>query len=146
MLLFLLFLMICRPHKLYCPIRLKGIVRSSINCCFSIFSVIESSGGDNPTPLCTCVLYFLCCIFPCYIFFVVLKSLHSLQQLLMLSVWNIFGHNLKRTVFYELSNLGLLHYLVIFLCLFKNDLSVSKLNCLLLFLLLLLISNISVVL
>ena len=119
LLLFLLFYLICSLHKWYCPIRLKGIGPISINCCLRPFSIIESSCGDNSTYICTCVLYFLCCIFPCYIFCVVSKSLHSLQQLLMLYIWKIFGQTLKKKVFSELSNLGLIHYLVIFLYYFK---------------------------
>ena len=82
----------------------------------------------------------------CYIFLIVLKSLHYLQQILLLSVWSIFGQTLKKIVSSELSNLGLIHYHVICLCLFQNYLSVSKFNCLLLFLLLMLISNLSVLL
>ena len=113
---------------------------------FGPFSIIESSGGDNLTSLCTCVLYFLCRIFLCYIFRVVLKSLHFLQQLLLLSVWKSFGQYLKNKVFSELSNLGLIHCIVICLCLFQNSWGVSKLNCLLIFLLILLISNISILL
>ena len=58
------------------------------------FPFIESSGGDNSTSLCACVLYFSCCIF-C----VVLKSLHYLQQLLLISIWGVFGQTLKKTVF-----------------------------------------------
>ena len=40
----------------------------------------------------------------CCIFHVVLKSLHSLQRLLVISVWNIFVRTLKKTVFCELIN------------------------------------------
>ena len=64
-----------------------------------IFPYIEISGGDNSTSLCTCVLYFSCCIF-CD----VLQSLHYLKQLLLPSVWNIFGQTLKTTVLSELRN------------------------------------------
>ena len=60
------------------------------NLCYS-FPYIASSGGNNSTSICTCVLYSLCCIFR-----VVLKSLHSLQWILLLSVWNILGQILKR--------------------------------------------------
>ena len=63
-----------------------------------IFPYIESSGGDNSTCLCTCVLYFSCCIFR-----FVLKPLHSLQQLLLIQFWKIFSQTLKKTVFYDLS-------------------------------------------
>ena len=88
----------------------------------------------------------VCCIFPCYIFHVVLKSLHSLQHLLLLSVCKIFDKTLNKTVFYKLRNLGLINNLMVLLCLFQNYLSESEFNFLLLFLLILLISNISVVL
>ena len=122
------------------------IDRISTEFCFGPFFIIEITGGDNSSSLCTCVLYFLCCLFLCYIFRVVLKSLHSLQQLLMISVWKSFGQTLEKIVFSELSNLVLIHYLVIFMCLFQKYLSVSKLNFLLLFLLILFFSDISVVL
>ena len=146
MLIFLLFFLVCSLHKEYFPIRLNGIGRISINFCFGPFSIIESSGGDNSTSLCTCVLHFLCCTFMCYIFRVVLTAFQYLQRLLLISVWEIFVQTLKKTFFSELSNLGLIHYLVIFLCLFQNYLSVIKLNCMLLLFLLLLISNLSVLL
>ena len=81
------------------------------------------------------VLYFLCCIF-C----VLLKALQFMWHLLLISVWQIFSQILKNSVFLRVGQLGMIHYLVICLCLFQNYLSVSKLNCLLLFLLVLLIS------
>ena len=146
LLIFLLFLMICSLHKWYCPIGLKGIGWISIKFCFVPLSIIEISGGDNSTSLCTCVFYFLCYIFPCYILRDLLKSLHSLKHIFLLYVWKISGQTLKKIVFSELRNLVLICYLVICLCLFQNYLSVRKLNCLLLFLLILLISNIYVVL
>ena len=49
------------------------------NICYGTFSIIESSGGDNSTSLCTCVLYFLCCIFPCCIFLCCIK-IRSLSE------------------------------------------------------------------
>ena len=64
-------------------------------------------------------------------FLVVIKYFQYLQQLLLLSVRNIFGHNLKKTVYIWVGQIGLIHYLVIFLCLFYNYLIVSKFNCLL---------------
>ena len=45
-----------------------------------------------------CVV-FLCCIISCCIFSVILKPLQSLQQLPLLSFWNIFGQTLKKKVF-----------------------------------------------
>ena len=113
---------------------------------------------------CIFVLYCLCCIFVwfvlCYIFLlyfpcvkfcviffvlysfvvyvcVVLKSLYSLQQILLISVWQIFSQNIKKKVFLWVRKLGLIHYLIIFLNLFLNCISAIKLNCLLRVLLLL---------
>ena len=68
----------------------KGIGLISTDFCFGPFSFIESSGEYHSNSLCTCVLYFLCCIF-C----VVLKSLHYLRQLLLPSVWRIFDQTLN---------------------------------------------------
>ena len=117
----------------------KGIGWISIYCCFGTFSVIEIYGEDNSASLCTCVLYFLCCIFTCCTFSVILKAFCSMLQIILISVWQIFGQTLKNKVFLWVGQLVLIHYLVIFLCLFWNYLSVSKLNCLLLSLLVLLI-------
>ena len=84
----------------------------------------------------------VCCIFPCCIFCVffcvVLKALQYLRNILLVSVEKIFGETIKK-LFIGVGQLELIHYPVIFLCLFRNYLIVSKLNCLLLFLLLLLI-------
>ena len=98
------------------------------------------------------MLYFLCCIVLCCIFFVIyfpffcviyfcviLVPFHSLRQVLMIYVNQIFAHTLKKTVSLGVGQLWLIHYLVICLCLFRNYLSVHNLKCLLLFLLLLLI-------
>ena len=89
------------------------------------------------------VLYFLCYIFRvlffCVLFFrvlffrVVLKAFHSLQQILLLYVWQIFVQTLKRKIFPWVGQIGLIHYPVVFLCLFWNYMIVSKFNCLLLF-------------
>ena len=102
--------------------------------------------------LCFFVLYFFLLYFSCYILFVVfsvffilsfilfrvvLKPFHSLWQFILLFIRQIFCTNLK--LFSWKWELVLIHQLVIFLCLFKNNLIVSKLNCLLLFLLILLI-------
>ena len=87
----------------------------------------------------------LCCIF--YVVFSVLYlfcciKITSLSETAPSSIfWEYFGSDSKEDSFYELSNLGLMNYLVILLCLFQNHLSVSKLNFMLLFLLILLISN-----
>ena len=69
----------------------KGIFWISIYCCFGNLSVIESYGEDNSASLCTCVLYFLCCIFTCCTFSVILKAFCSMLQILLISVWQIFG-------------------------------------------------------
>ena len=66
------------------------------------------------------------------------KALHFLWQIIMLYVRNFLSGN-KEASFLGVGKLGLIHYLVIFLCLFWNCLSVIKLNCLLLFLLILII-------
>ena len=71
------------------------------------------------------------------LFSVILKAFHSLLKILLLSVYQIFDQTLKNEVFLWVRQLGLIRYLVIFLCLFRNYLSVSKLNFLLIFLLLL---------
>ena len=108
----------------------------STHCCFGQFSIIESSGEDNSASLCTWVLYFLCCIFFCS---VILKVFNSLIQLLLISVYRVFYQTLKNKAFLWVGQLGLINYLVIFLCLFQKYLSVSKYNGLLLSLLVLLI-------
>ena len=43
----------------------------------------------------------------------------------MLSVWMISGQNLKKTFFLWVEELGLIYYLLIFLCLFRKYLSVA---------------------
>ena len=83
-----------------------------------------------------CVVFFMS-----YIFRVVLKSFHSLQHILLLYVCQIFGQNLKKKVSPRVGQLGLIHYPVICLCLFQNDIIVSKLNFMLLLLMLSLISS-----
>ena len=49
------------------------------------------------------IFAYVCCIFHVvffvFYFRVVLKSLHYLQQLLLITVRNIFGHTLNRKVF-----------------------------------------------
>ena len=85
------------------------------------------------------VFYFPCCIFSCCIFRVILKALHSLRHLLLLYVCQTFFQTLKRIVYIGFGKPGLIHYLVICLCLFQKYLSVSKLDFLLLSLLLLII-------
>ena len=88
-----------------------------------------------------CVVFFVlyvfcifCVVFFCIIFFrIVLKSFHSLQQILLPCFWQIFGQTVKKKVCHLVGKLGLIHYLVLFLCLFQNYLSVRKLNCLILF-------------
>ena len=92
------------------------------------------------------VLYFPCCVFLCCILRVTLKALHSLWKILLLFVWKIFCQSSKKKVFLWVGQLGLIHYLAIFLCLFWNYLSVRMFNFLLIFLPILLISGISVVL
>ena len=117
----------------------KGKGRVSIYRWFGQFSIIESSGEDNSASLCKCVLYCLCCIFSCCILSVILKAFHSLIQLLLISVWQIFDQTLEKKRFFWVWQLRLIHYLVILLCLFWNYLIVRKSNCLLLSLMLLLI-------
>ena len=65
----------------------------------------------------------------------VAKLLHSLRQLLLVSVWQMFFQTLKKKVLSGVGQIVLIHYLVIFLCLIQNYLIVKKLNCLLMFLL-----------
>ena len=100
----------------------------STDCCLGTFYIIGISGEDNSTCHCACVLYFC----------VILGVLHPLWQLLLLYFWKLFGQTLKKNVFL-VEKLWLINDHVIFLCLFWNYLSVSKLNCLFLFLLILLI-------
>ena len=80
------------------------------------------------------MLYILCCIFR-----VGWKSLHSLRQLLLLYIWKIFGQTLKMKVFLWVGQLRLTDYPVVSMSLSWNYLIVSTLNCLLVYLLLLLI-------
>ena len=86
------------------------------------------------------VLYFFMLYFFVSGFFVVLKQLYYLQQILMIHVWQLFGHTLKNKVFPRVGKLGLIHCLVVCVCFFINYLGVRKLNCLLI-LFLLLIKN-----
>ena len=85
-----------------------------------------------------CVSFSVLYFFVSY-FCLVLKALYYLRHLLILSVWQNFGQDLKKKEFPWVRQLGLIHYLMICLCLFWNFLSVGKLNCLLPFLLILLI-------
>ena len=67
MLFFLLFSLIYGLHKWYFPIKFKGKVRITKKYCFGPLSIIKSSGRNNLTSLCTCVLNFFmlyvsCCI------------------------------------------------------------------------------------
>ena len=64
----------------------KGIGRISTYCLFFPFSFIESSGEDNSTSLCICVLYFSSCIFTCYI---KITSLYATD-------YSAIGHTLKK--------------------------------------------------
>ena len=87
-----------------------------------------------------CSVTYFCVVFSVlYIFCVGLKALKSLRQLIMLYIRQIFGQTLKRKVFFGVGKLGLIHYLFILLCSFQNYLIVSKLNYLLILLLLSLI-------
>ena len=87
----------------------KFICWISTDFCFGPLSTIESSGEDNSLSLCMCFflhcifrVVFLCCIFSCYIFCVVLKPLHYLLQLLLISVMQRFGQNLKKKVLLDI--------------------------------------------
>ena len=102
------------------------------------------------------VLYVLCCVFHgvffpvifLYVvfshvvffrviyFYILLKAFQYLRHILLLYIWYIFGQALKNKVSLGVGQLGLIHYLVIFLCLFLSYLNVSRLNCLLILLLL----------
>ena len=77
--------------------------------------------------------------FSCYIFRVILKGVHILWQLLLLYVWQIFCQTIRDKLLSVNGQVGPIHYLAIFLCLFWNYLSVDKLNCLLFFWMVLLI-------
>ena len=72
---------------------------------------------------------------------VVSKALQSLQKILLISVWHTFGQTLKKRVFLGVGVLRMINYLVILLCLPQNYLIVSKLNFMLVFLLVLIISS-----
>ena len=73
------------------------------------------------------------------------KAFHSLQQIILLSVRHIFDQTLKK-IFFGNRKIGLICCLVVWLRLLQNHIRVSKFNCLLIFLLVLMISSISVVL
>ena len=91
----------------------KGIGLIPAYFCFGTFSIIESSGEDTSTTICTCVLY-------CFVlyFCIVLKALHSLWQLLLISICHIFGHTLNKKCFLWVGKLGLIHYISIFDCVY----------------------------
>ena len=141
LLIFFLFLLICSVHKWYFSVRLKGIGWTSTNVWFGPSYIIESSGGDNSSSLCTCVSYFSVLYFSCCIKRTSLSAT-SYSTIRLEDFWS----ESKEETFLWVEQLGLIHYLVICLCLFQKYLSVRKLNFLLLFLLLLLNSNLSVVL
>ena len=76
----------------------------------------------------------MCVVFlAMYFFRVVLRSLHSLKQLIMISVWDIFSQTLRKKVFLRVVQIGPIHYFVIYLYLSQNYLSLSKLNLLIFF-------------
>ena len=86
------------------------------------------------------VLYFLCCIFLCYIFLYCIKITSlSVTNYYVICSADSFVKALNKRGFLEVGKPELIHYLVICLCLFQNYLSVIKLNCLMLLLLILLI-------
>ena len=79
------------------------------------------------------VLYFLYFIFPCCIQIILLSETVSSEVCLEDALSD------SEEAFSQYWELGLIRYLVICLCLFQNYLSVRKLDCLMLFLLLLII-------
>ena len=81
-----------------------------------------------------CVIYFLVVFFRVISFHFLLKAFNYLQHLLLLYDWQILVQIQRKTVSVRVDQLGLIHYLVICLCLFWNNLSERNLNCLLLFL------------
>ena len=106
----------------------------------------------NKRFLCLCWFIFPCCIsfsffYVRYIFccilsvlflsliplYIVLKSFHSLRELLLPYIWQILGQTWSNNFSWSYF-LGLISYNFIFLHLFWNYLIVSKLNCLLILL------------
>ena len=85
---------------------------------------------------------FSCCIFLCYFFLCGIKTFLFPQQIILIHDQQIFGQSRKKKCYIWVGKLGLIYYLVVLLCLFRNYLSLGKLNCLLIFLLFLLILSI----
>ena len=96
-------------------------------------------------PCCTFRVVFLCCIFYgvffCVLFFRVVLFLFCIKSTSIFETpyyaifLEMFWADSKEEIFLGVGQLGLIHYLVICLCLFRNSLSVSKLNCMMFFLL-----------
>ena len=103
----------------------KCIWQISTDCCFVPFSIIGMTAEDNWTSLFTCVFYFLC-----YIKSISLSVTASCDILL-----EAFLSDSEEESCFWVGRLRLINYCVICLCLFLNHLSESKLNCLILFLL-----------
>ena len=100
--------------------------------------------NDNYSPIRTSrtlcdifVIYFCVVFFVLYILVLYLKQFTFCNRFFcyLLYVWQIFGKTLKKKVFLRVGQLGLMHYFVICLWLFRKYLSVSMINCLMLFLL-----------
>ena len=68
---------------------------------------------------------------------IITNEIHSMQHILLLSVKQFSSQTLKKKVFLRVGKMGLIHKFLICLCLIRNYLSVSKLNCLLHFLMIL---------
>ena len=82
------------------------------------------------------VVVFFCVVFFRAVFFVLYQNHFALFDSFFFHLfWKMFGHTLKKKVFLWVVKLGLIQYLEIFLCLFRNYLIVSKFNFLLFFLL-----------
>ena len=85
------------------------------------------------------MIYFCVVYFHVIFFHVVLRLFHYLRQILMINIWQLSGKAIKKKLSLGVGQLGLIQYLVIFVCLFRKHLSMIKLNCMLLLLLISLI-------
>ena len=111
---------------------------------YGYLSIIESSCGGNSTSLCTCMLYFPCCIF---LYFNCCNKMTSLYVTASSAIYlKDFWSYSKEDSFLWVKQLGLIYYLLICLCLFREYMSVRKFIFQMLFLILLIISSLYVVL
>ena len=117
----------------------KGICWISTDCFFVTLSKIASSGEDNTIPLGICVLYSFMSYSSSVVFSCCIKSTSFSKTAFFGIFLEAFLSFYKEESFLWFGKQGLIKFLVICLCLISKYLSISKLNRMLIFLLILLI-------